>query len=127
MSSTCWIFSRQASRIVLIIVLLAVIAFSLYPRPESVLGPLSVYDKAEHFAAYAVLAFLALRVFPYRAGPLIALAVLSCAAIGGTIELIQPLVGRHKDLYDFLVDIGGSVAGTAVSLPLLRKSALQGD
>jgi len=121
MSSIAWIFSRSASRVALIFVLLAVIALSLYPRPESLLGPLSVYDKVEHFAAYAVLAFFALRVFPRENLPLLVLSALSCAAIGGVIELVQPLVGRHKDVYDFLVDLGGSVTGAALSFVLLRR------
>jgi VanZ family protein len=121
MTMTRWISSRQASRAALVIVLLAVVGLSLNPRPESVLGPLSVYDKVEHFVAYALLAFFAVRALFRRAQVFLALAILSCSALGGTIELIQPYVGRNKDLYDFLVNVAGSAAGAAISYRLLPK------
>jgi VanZ family protein len=120
-----WISSRPASRAALVIVFLAVVGLSLNPRPESVLGPLSIYDKAEHFAAYAFLAFFAVRAFSRRAYPFLAFAILSCSALGGVIELVQPLVGRHKDIYDFVVDLGGYVTGAALSFVLLRRGYIE--
>jgi VanZ family protein len=120
---TRWIFSRQASIVFLVVVLLAVIGLSLNPRPESVLGPLSVYDKAGHFAAYVVLAFMALRVSRRRGLFALSLVVAACAVLGGAIEIIQPYVGRHKDIFDFLVDLGGSVTGGLASFLLLRRGA----
>ena len=116
-----WILSRQASAVFLAAVLLAVLGLSLNPRPETVLGPLTAYDKAGHFAAYTVLAFFALRVFPRRGLRELVLVVGACAALGGAIEIIQPYVGRHKDIFDFLVDLGGALAGAVVSFFVLAR------
>ena len=110
-----WICSQQASVVFLAVVLLVVLGLSLNPRPEAVLGRLSLYDKAEHFAAYLVLGFLAFRVINRRAVFPVALAIASCAALGGLIEIIQPLVGRNRELADFLVDLAGAAIGVALS------------
>lgn len=110
-----WIYSRQASVVFLVIVLLAVLGLSLTPHPESVLGRLSLYDKAGHFAAYVVLGFLAFRAIDRRGALPLVLAIASCAALGGLIEVIQPLVGRRMELGDFLVDLGGSAIGPAIA------------
>ena len=125
MKKTRWVFSRRASVVFLVIVLLIVIGLSLNPRPESVLGPLSLYDKAGHFAAYVVLAFLALRVSVRRGVLALFVVVSACAALGGAIEIIQPSVGRHRDIVDFLVDLGGSVTGAGLShlLTAWRRTA----
>jgi VanZ family protein len=89
-----------------------------------VLGRLSLYDKAGHFAAYVVLAFLAVRVLDARGRFFaVALAVAAAAALGGAIELVQPLVGRHRDMVDFIVDLGGSAAGAAFAALLRRQRA----
>jgi VanZ family protein len=102
--------------------MLAVVGLSLYPHPERILGRANLYDKAGHFAAYLVLAFLAVRAAG-RAGLLAALAaVIGCAALGGAIELLQPLVGRHRDLLDFLIDVGGSALGAAASALLIARA-----
>jgi VanZ family protein len=107
--------SRQASIIFLVVVLLAVIGLSLTPHPEEILGRASLYDKAGHFVAYVVLAFFACRALK-RGGLLpVILIVAGCAALGGAIELIQPYVGRHRDVVDFLVDLGGSALGAAIA------------
>lgn len=120
-----WICSHQASVIFLAVVLLAVLGLSLNPRPESILGRLSLYDKAEHFAAYVVLGFLAFRAINRRGVFPVVLVIASCAALGGLIEIIQPLVGRNKELADFLVDLGGAaigaVVGAVVAFHLMRK------
>ena len=120
-----WICTQQASVIFLAVVLLAVLGLSLTPHPESVLGRLSVYDKAEHFIAYIVLGFFAVRSIGRRGVLPLVLAIASCAAMGGLIEIIQPLVGRNKELADFLVDLGGAaigaVVGAVVAFPIMRK------
>jgi VanZ family protein len=110
-----WICSRQASRVFLAVVLLAVIGLSLNPRPEAILGRLSLYDKAGHFAAYVVLSFFAMRSIGRRGALPLVLAVAACTALGGLIELIQPLVGRTMELGDFLVDLGGSAIGAVIA------------
>ncbi len=92
------------------------IGLSLTPHPESFLGRASLYDKAGHFVAYVVLAFFACRSL--RQGrPLPAILVVAgCAALGGAIELLQPFVGRHRDIVDFLIDLAGAAVGAATSL-----------
>lgn len=120
-SGTARIFSKGAARIALPIVAIAVTALSLYPRPESLLHPLTLYDKFEHFLAYMVLALLASRALSRPTSLLVALVVLLCTALGGAIELIQPLVGRQQDLYDFLCNLAGSVTGVAPTLFFLRE------
>lgn len=124
MKKTSWIFSRRASVVFLVIVLLIVIGLSLNPRPEAVLGPLSVYDKAGHFAAYVVLAFFAFRASDRRGVLALAAVVFACAALGGAIEIIQPSVGRHRDILDFLVDLGGAMTGAGLSFLLRRRHRL---
>jgi hypothetical protein len=59
------LLSRRVSRILIVVLSLLVIALSLTPRPEQVLGRLSAYDKLGHFAAY------------------VALVVAGCAALRG--------------------------------------------
>ena len=127
-ASLKWICSYQASVIFLAVVLLAVLVLSLIPHPESVLGRFSMYDKAEHFAAYIVLGFLTLRAINRRGVLPVVLAIASCAALGGLIEIIQPLVGRSKELTDFLVDLGGAAVGAVtaivvavIAFPIVRK------
>jgi VanZ family protein len=110
-----WICSRQASRVFLAVVLFAVLGLSLNPRPEAVLGRLSLYDKAGHFAAYVVLSFFAMRSISRRGALPLVLAIAACTALGGLIELIQPLVGRRMELGDFLVDLGGSAIGAVIA------------
>jgi VanZ family protein len=122
---TRWIFSRQASIVLLVVLLLVTIGLSLNPRPEEVLGPLSVYDKAGHFAAYVAVAFFAVRATGPRGPAFLILAIAACALFGGAIELIQPTFGRHKDFFDFLVDLGGSAAGGVISF--LVRSRLRGS
>ena len=121
-----WICSQQASVVFLAVVLLVVLGLSFTPHPEAVLGRLSLYDKAGHFAAYVVLGFLALRAANRRDAVPIVLTFASCAALGGLIEVIQPLVGRRKELGDFLVDLAGAAIGvalyTAVAAVLSRKA-----
>jgi len=114
-ASLKWICSQQASIVFLAVVLLVVFGLSLNTRPEAVLGRLSLYDKAEHFAAYLVLGFLAFRVINRRGVFPVALAIASCAALGGLVEIIQPLVGRNRELADFLVDLAGAAIGVALS------------
>ena len=44
--------------------------------------------------------------------------VIAATAYGGAIELIQPTVGRDQDVWDFLADGVGAVAGAAVGVGL---------
>jgi VanZ family protein len=115
-----WIRSRQASVVALVIVLLGVLGLSLNPRPEAVLGSLSLYDRAEHFAAYVVLSFFVMRSIDRRNAIPLLLAIAACAALGGLIEVIQPFVGRRMELLDFLMDLGGAAVGALVASFIIR-------
>ena len=119
-----WICSRQASIVFLVIVLLAVLGLSLNPRPEAVLGRLSLYDKAGHFAAYVVLSFFAMRSIGRRGFLPLVLAIAGCTSLGGLIEIIQPLVGRTMELGDFLVDFGGSALGAMIGIAIAAALSL---
>lgn len=103
-----------------VVVLLTVLGLSLYPRPEEILGRLSVFDKAGHLAAYVVLAYCAARAIGRPGWISFALAVASCAVIGGLVEVIQPFVGRRRELADFLVDLAGSAVGAVVAQAVAR-------
>jgi VanZ family protein len=115
-----WIRSRHASVVFLVIVLLGVLGLSLNPHPEAVMRGLSLSDKVEHFAAYVVLCFFAARSFDrWDTIPLL-LAVAACTALGGLIEVIQPFVGRRRELLDFLMDLGGAAVGALVASFIMR-------
>lgn len=117
-----WIRSRQASVICLVIVALAVIVLSLTPRPEEILGRLSIYDKADHFAAYVAVGFFAMRSIGRLGARSLVLAIVASAALGGLIEIVQPYFGRRKELADFLVDLGGATVGAAAAFFSTRKT-----
>lgn len=112
--------SRRVSRILIVVMALLVLSLSLIPRPERVLGKLSAYDKLGHFIAYIVLGFFAMRAVDRRGVLPFALVVAGCAAFGGLLEVVQPLVGRSRELADFAVDVAGSAGGAALALLLLR-------
>jgi VanZ family protein len=118
-----WLCSRQAGILFLALVLIAVVGLSLYPRPEEVLGPWSLNDKAGHFAAYVVLAFLSVRAVNRRDVLSLILTIASCTALGGLIEIVQPLVGRTRELMDFIVDLGGSAVGAGIGFLIRRKGS----
>jgi VanZ family protein len=116
------LLSRRASRILIVVLSLAVLSLSLIPRPETVLGKLSAYDKLGHFIAYVALGFFAMRAVDRR-GPIpFVLTITGCTLFGGIIEIVQPLVGRRMELADFLVDLAGSMVGATLAA-LLAWSA----
>ena len=77
-------------------------------------GNLQGQVKTHHF-----LAFFALALPISFARPRLALWItLGAIAYGGAIELIQPYVGRDKDIYDLLADGAGAVSGAALGVGL---------
>ncbi len=85
------------------------------------LGPVTLWDKAQHAIAFFVLTvwFSAL-VSRRRVGWL----VLAMLAFGGLIELAQMSVTyRHAELADFIADAVGVIAGAAVGLAGARHWA----
>jgi VanZ family protein len=122
------LLSRRASRILIVVLSLAVLSLSLIPRPETVLGSLSAYDKLGHFIAYVALGFFAMRAVDRRGLLPFALVIAGCTMFGGIIEIVQPLVGRRMELADFLVDLAGSMVGAALAILLMRKGqGIEGD
>lgn len=116
------LLSRRVSRILIVILSLLVLALSLTPQPEQVLGALSAYDKLGHFIAYIAIGFFAMRAVDRR-GPLpFVLTIAGCTIFGGIIEIVQPLVGRRMELADFLVDLAGSMVGAALAALILRNA-----
>lgn len=85
--------------------------------PSDRLPDVHVSDKAAHFVAFFILAalmYISTRLTnPTRTW--LGATVIAIAMIYGAIdELLQPLVGRHGDLDDWLYDVAG--ATTAVFL-----------
>jgi VanZ family protein len=85
-----------------------------------------------HFVAYAVLGFLlavALAGWEVR-GVMLAWALVSSAALGVAIELIQgPLLYRDAQSVDAVVDIAGAALGLvlfSVVAPVLRRRSRRG-
>jgi VanZ family protein len=100
---------------------IAVIAWGeLTPNPPSEAN--LVWDKAEHFTAYFGLALLGTLGWAHRRRPLlVAFAVL---VLGGTLELLQMLVGRDAEWADMLANALGDACGTGLALGLLGLARL---
>ena len=72
------------------------------------------FDKIVHFGLYAVLGFLWYQSNKQKHSPLFfVLVFFYCFTLGGAIELIQPYVGRTKELMDLIADILGGIMGIA--------------
>lgn len=70
-------------------------------------------DKLVHAVLFGVLAWLAARSFSAAGLPRPRLlALLAAAALGGAIELVQPLVARDRDLWDAIANATGAVVAT---------------
>lgn len=80
-------------------------------------GPVS-NDKAQHFIGFALLAAPLSFAYPRH----IWAVILAAIAFGGAIELIQPSVGRGRELGDLVADGLGAVAGAAIA----RAAGLRG-
>ncbi|MCB1339730.1 MAG: VanZ family protein [Pseudooceanicola sp.] len=85
---------------------------TLTPMPH-VPGPPGA-DKAGHLVAFALLTLPLAVVAPRHLLWLLPLGI----AYGGAIELIQPHVGRSRELADFLSDGAGAVIGSVAGLAL---------
>lgn len=103
--------------------LVAVIVLSLLP--SNTLPSLDLWDKIEHAVAYALLAATGCVGFGLMA-PRTQFAVLvGLTAMGGLIELAQPLSGRTASIEDMLANVIGIALGwlmaRSVSLVLRRR------
>lgn len=94
-------------------VLVIATAFAtLMPSSRIVNAPGS--DKLHHVLAFAILA-LPLAVARPRWIPVTGLLL---AVYGGLIEIIQPWVGRSRDLADWQADLAGILLGSLLGLAL---------
>ena len=116
------LFSRRARRgwtLALWLLSAAVVALAL--MPWTVEMPSSGWDKADHVAAFAALAFVGL--FAWRGHPAVHRRVLfGLLALGVAIELAQTLVpGRMADWRDVVADTAGVLMGLGVASWLSRR------
>ncbi len=72
----------------------------------------SGFDKIAHFLAFAALAY-PVALFQFRS---LRWALPLMALFGGAIEIIQPYVGRGRELNDFYADLAGLVAGVLLGV-----------
>lgn len=98
----------------------------LFSRPE--LAPavaLPYADKMVHVALFAVLGLLLARSLRRLevARPIL-VAGIAAIALGGLIELVQPLVARSCELGDLLADAAGALLVSVVRVPSGRPSRL---
>lgn len=100
--------------------LAAVISVLTLSQP-GIAGSFKGADKAFHTIAFACL------VLPTAIGRPRSLRWLIPAALlfGGAIELVQPLVGRGREVLDFLADIFGLGIGVTIGLTIRRCFRLE--
>ena len=89
------------------------------------LGPASggpnIWDKAVHFTAYFILAWLAVTALKARLQS--AWVILGLIAMGGALEIVQGLIGRDCSIYDEIANTLGIFAGGAVAWIIVRLVA----
>lgn len=97
--------------------LLAAIVLWLTLTPAAGPGHLAhPRDKLAHAAGFALLILPTAALRPSALRLVLPLAL----ALGGLIEVIQPFVGRGRELYDFIADAVGLGIGTLAGLWLRR-------
>ncbi|HSK00750.1 MAG TPA: VanZ family protein [Kofleriaceae bacterium] len=110
-------------RVALPVYWLALFAATHYPRVR-VPGEIPQSDKAVHFAAFGLLAWLFWRLLAARARPLTAASVWIAAAVLAAYatldEYTQQFVGRHTDLADWIANLAG-ILGVLAVLELRRR------
>lgn len=103
----------EPTKAVILTLALAILigALMLMPSSSSVVIPMPVpyADKLYHFAAFASLAV----PIAFYCPRWLLTAVLSFAAFGALIEIVQPYVGRECSVLDWVADLMGIAAGVA--------------
>ena len=110
------IFSISAARVAFCatwMIALIILWFTLTPQalPKSQSLPL---DKVAHIAAFTALVLPVAWMAPRSLWLLVPLAL----GLGGAIELLQPFVGRGREVADFIADAMGVVAGLIIGTGL---------
>lgn len=77
-----------------------------------------IWDKVLHFTAYFGLAWLATLGWGRRIRPLLILAVI--LALGGTLEILQAMVGRDAEWGDMLANTLGGFAGMGLAVLMFQ-------
>ena len=98
------------------ICVIAILILSLFPVPEVPdLNEVPFIDKWTHMVMYAGL--MVCLWFDWKRNKLqpqwgrSLIAWISCTALGGIIELVQPLVNRSGEWMDFYADAAGTLIG----------------
>ena len=97
----------------LVLILLGILTLSLIPKPPEIPG-FKLSDKIDHLIAYMILGACALAAAERRGAPELLIVTVSCSLFGGIIEIVQPMVGRSRELGDFMVDLAGAALGVGI-------------
>ena len=102
---------------------IAVIAWGeLTPSPPQEVSELLGWDKAQHFIAYFGLALMGVLGWAHRRSPLI--IFIGAVTMGGTLEILQSVVGRDAEWGDMLANTLGAGTGTLLAALLLWLAQL---
>ncbi len=102
--------TRRLLAVILTLAVAIILALAtLLPMPAG--GPPGS-DKLHHLLGFAALTLPATVLVPRRALLILGLAV----AYGGLIEIVQPWVGRHRELADWIADAAGAGIGSVLGL-----------
>ncbi|WP_226341090.1 VanZ family protein [Gemmobacter serpentinus] len=80
--------------------------------PSGMQPPVPGGDKTHHLLGFAALTLPVVALRPGWFWPVLAFAV----AYGGAIEIVQPYVGRSREMADWLADIAGAAIGAGAGL-----------
>lgn len=106
-------FTRHAlARIATLTLAVVILYLTLTPQPMEARVPGT--DKLHHFLAFAALVMPSALLHRRALFWTVPLAVV----IGGAIEIIQPYVGRDRDIHDFMADCIGVALGCGLGLVL---------
>lgn len=98
-----------------LVVMTLAIAFGTL-MPDGVQPPVPGGDKTHHLLGFAALTLPVVALQPRWMLPVLLFAI----AYGGMIELVQPFVGRSRELADWLADMAGAGLGSALGLLAAR-------
>ena len=104
----------------ILILILCLMPKSVEPQP-SWLTKIPHFDKLIHFGLYTVLGFLYYISNPRQSLLFFVLVCLYAFILGGSIELIQPCVGRSCELLDLVTDMLGIIIGSAFDYSIVKS------
>jgi VanZ family protein len=113
---------RHLVRILLVTATLLVVVFSIIPDPIPDTN-IEFSDKIKHFFAYGTLGVLAVLSFirERNRSAVIAVSIICCFTLGGTLEFVQMFVGRNADIIDQILNTAGSISGSFCALPIAKR------